>query len=218
MCLPYLPLRTPHMTGPSFDPWKHCGFAPITAVGRWNSGLRAPSCLFTSPNVPGERETHLRLLAQRRLWVCVIGGLRISGRKEQKGWCNLIGGHSCINRGIQEFLSAWWNWLCMNGPSFPPEMGHFPHVSMNMTTSPAILRVMLEVQHQLGVAWVFSRAVKFSLSDCLGKRPHPSPAARPVKSSPIPSKKPKQNKPTTAGRVRGQLLLVSGLWRALWLV
>ena len=29
---------------------------------------------------------------------------------------------------------------------------------------------------------------------------------------------PKQNKPTTAGRVRGQLLWVPGLWRALWLV
>lgn len=29
---------------------------------------------------------------------------------------------------------------------------------------------------------------------------------------------PKQNKPTTAGRVRGQQLWVPGLWRALWLV
>ena len=67
---------------------------------------------------------------------------RLEGWEEawvlREGWCNLIGGHSCINRGIEEFLSAWWNWLCMNGPSFPPEMGHFPHVSMNMTTSPAI--------------------------------------------------------------------------------
>lgn len=63
MCLLCLPLRAPHMIGPSSDPWKHRGFAPITATGRWNSGLRAPSCLLTSPNLPGEWETHLRLLA-----------------------------------------------------------------------------------------------------------------------------------------------------------
>lgn len=55
-CLLCLPLRAPRMTGPSSDPWKHRGFAPITAAGRWNSGLRAPSCLFTSPILPGEWE------------------------------------------------------------------------------------------------------------------------------------------------------------------
>lgn len=138
MCFLCLPLCAPHMTGRSSDPWKLRGIAPITAAGRWNSGLRAPLCLFTSPTLPGEQETHPRLLANSE--VGVGGG--IGGRREawmlQGGWCNLIGGHSCINRGIEEFLSAWWNWLCMNGPSFPPKMDHFPHVLLDMTTSPAI--------------------------------------------------------------------------------
>lgn len=49
ICPPNLPLCTPHMTGPSYDPWKHCGFAPITSVGRCNSGLHAPSCLYLLP-------------------------------------------------------------------------------------------------------------------------------------------------------------------------
>lgn len=63
------PIPTSHMTGPSYDPGKYFGFAPIT-VG--NSGLCVPSCLFTSLNLPSDWETHLRLLAHYdEVFVCV---------------------------------------------------------------------------------------------------------------------------------------------------
>lgn len=83
MCFFCSPSRTPHMTGPSYDPWKHRGFAPITAAGRWNCGLRALSCLFSSPALPGEWETHLRLLAHSEEAIGVRGRGRC--RVLQKG-------------------------------------------------------------------------------------------------------------------------------------
>lgn len=57
-------------------------------------------CLSLAP-----RETHLRLLS----YSAEVRGNKQKGQKEarllQAGWCNLIGGHSCINMGIEEFLS-----------------------------------------------------------------------------------------------------------------
>lgn len=78
-CLLCLPLRAPRMTGPSSDPWKHRGFAPITAADRWNSGLRAPTCLFTSPILPGEWETYLGLLAHSQQAGGMGGGVGVAG-------------------------------------------------------------------------------------------------------------------------------------------
>lgn len=79
MCLLCLPLRAPLMTGPSSDPRKHRGFAPITAAGSRNSGLRAPSCVFTSPVLPTEWETHLRVLAHSE----EVGGIVKRGRSRR---------------------------------------------------------------------------------------------------------------------------------------
>lgn len=99
------PIPTSHMTGPSYDPGKYFGFAPIT-VG--NSGLCVPSCLFTSLNLPSDWETHLRLLAHYdEVFVCVclccvcvcvwrVGGgegcvcVKISLRKK-RGCCKMFG-------------------------------------------------------------------------------------------------------------------------------
>lgn len=92
MCLPCLPLRTPHMTGPSYDPWKHCGFAPITAAGRWITlGYVPPHVSLPLPISPvSGRPIWGSWHIQRRLCVCVGGGLRISGRKKH-GRCKRVG-------------------------------------------------------------------------------------------------------------------------------
>lgn len=71
------PIPTSHMTGPSYDPGKYFGFAPIT-VG--NSGLCVPSCLFTSLNLPSDWETHLRLLVHYdEVFVCVCPCVCVEG-------------------------------------------------------------------------------------------------------------------------------------------
>ena len=150
------------MTDPSTDPWKLFGTTPITAAGRWNSGLRAPSCIFTSPILPGEPDTHLRLLAHAH----GAGLDQHEGQKEVrccKRLGNLIGGHSCINRGIEEFLSAWWNWLCMNGPSLPPQNGPFSTCLNEYDNLSSTMSGTAELQQQLKVE-SFSWAGKFSLS------------------------------------------------------
>lgn len=78
-----------------------------------------------------------RIGAQRETLGTLKGGCGEPGKGAEGGWCNLIGRHSCINSGIVEFLPVPWIWLCKNGPSSPPKMGHFPHVSLDMTTNPA---------------------------------------------------------------------------------
>lgn len=126
-CLLCVLLHAPHMTGPSSDPWKHCGLPQLLLrVGKTlgymhpHVSLPLPFSQMSGRPIRGSWHIQRRLGDQQRgqneVWVL------------QEGWCNLIGGHSCINRGIEEFLSAWWNWLCMNGPSSPPKWAIF-HMS-----------------------------------------------------------------------------------------
>lgn len=77
---------------------------------------------------------------------------------------NLIGGHSCINRGIEEFCVGLMELTLHEWPPLPlpPKMGHFPHVSENMTTSPKPKAG--SGRPARGKLRSFSRAVKFSFS------------------------------------------------------
>lgn len=163
-------------------------------------------------------------------WVAQ-GGFFFSFFREGR---NLIEGHSCINRGIEEFCVGLMELTLHEWPplSLPPEMGHFPHVSKNVTTS--LKPRAGSGRPARGKLRSFSRAVKFcfppatippsasaspSASSTLCPLP---PSLRPSwlktsskprcltcqKQPPSSGKSQKQNKPTTAGRVRGQPLLV----------
>lgn len=100
----------------------------------------------------GGKGKHLGLPGTPPRWLCVgqMDGWRQDaagrGSRGQEGFfflfregCNLIGGHSCVNRGIEEFCVGLMELTLHEWPpsSSSPEMGHFPHVSENMTTSPA---------------------------------------------------------------------------------
>lgn len=263
--LPCLPLRSPsHDRVPSSPhlPATHgtvVALPQLPAAGRWISGSGGPSHVpFTSRRLPSVRGSQ-----GGGGWGAVSGSLARGGcaaakwmggggcSREGEGGarrifflfrkgCNLIGGHSCVNRGIEEFCVGLMELTLHEWPPSPPpsEMGHFPHVSENMTTSPAKsepkagngrpARGKLHFFSPLSCEILFlpSWPIQPSSSSC----PPPPPlyllpplwpswlktSSKPrcltcQKRPPSSGKSQKQNKPATAGRVRGQQLLVHRL-------
>lgn len=137
---------------------------------------------------------HLGLPGTPPRWLC-FGQMDGWRRMQQEGgWgvqegfffregCNLIGGHSCVNRGIEEFCVGLMELTLHECPppfSPPPKMGHFPHVSENMTTSPAKSESKAGSRRPARGKlhfFFFLRAVKFSFSP--PGPSHPPPPSRP---------------------------------------